>query len=35
MDYFEIFLVRMMFIRRAVQYLGCDFRLTINRNRIL
>ena len=35
MDYFEIFLNRMIFIRRAVQFLGCEFRLTINRNRIL
>lgn len=35
MDYFEIFLNRMMFIRRAVQFLECEFRLTINRNRIL
>jgi metal-dependent HD superfamily phosphatase/phosphodiesterase len=35
MDYFEIFLNRMVFIRRAVQFLGCEFRLTINRNRIL
>jgi putative nucleotidyltransferase with HDIG domain len=35
MDYFEIFLARMMFIRRAVQFLGCEFRLTINRHRIL
>ena len=35
MDYFEIFLHRMMFIRRAVTFLGCEFRLTINRNRIL
>ncbi|MGH2352154.1 MAG: HD domain-containing protein [Chloroflexota bacterium] len=35
MDYFEIFLNRMMFIRRAVQFLDCEFRLTINRNRIL
>ena len=35
MDYFEIFLHRMMFIRRAVDFLGCEFRLTINRNRIL
>ena len=35
MDYFEIFLQRMMFVRRAVQFLGCEFRLTINRNRIL
>jgi uncharacterized protein len=35
MDYFEIFLHRMMFVRRAVQFLSCEFRLTINRNRIL
>ncbi len=35
MDYFEIFLNRMMFIRRAVTFLDCEFRLTINRNRIL
>jgi metal-dependent HD superfamily phosphatase/phosphodiesterase len=35
MDYFEIFLKRMMFIRRATEFLGCEFRLTINRNRIL
>jgi putative nucleotidyltransferase with HDIG domain len=35
MDYFEIFLNRMIFIRRAVTFLGCEFRLTINRNRIL
>lgn len=35
MDYFEIFLNRMVFIRRAVQFLGCEFRLIINRNRIL
>jgi hypothetical protein len=35
MDYFEIFLHRMIFIRRAVTFLECEFRLTINRNRIL
>jgi uncharacterized protein len=35
MDYFEIFLNRMVFIRRAVAFLGCEFRLTINRNRFL
>jgi metal-dependent HD superfamily phosphatase/phosphodiesterase len=35
MDYFEIFLGRMLFIRRAVTFLECEFRLTINRNRIL
>src|SRR5438045_2538946 len=32
MDYFEIFLHRMIFIRRAVTFLGCEFQLTINRN---
>ena len=35
MDYFEIFLNRMVFVRRAVGFLGCEFWLTINRNRIL
>ena len=35
MDYFEIFLKRMVFIRRAVQFLECEFRLTINRQRML
>jgi uncharacterized protein len=35
MDYFEIFLNRMTFIRRAVQFLECEFRLTINRHRML
>jgi uncharacterized protein len=35
MDYFEIFLNRMSFIRRAVQFLECEFRLTINRHRML
>ena len=35
MDYFEIFLNRMLFIRRAVAFLECEFRLSINRNRIL
>jgi uncharacterized protein len=35
MDYFEIFLNRMMFIRRAAQFLECEFRLTINRQRML
>ena len=35
MDYFEIFLNRMLFIRRAVTFLDCQFQLTINRNRIL
>ncbi|HVG97174.1 MAG TPA: HD domain-containing protein, partial [Chloroflexota bacterium] len=35
MDYFEIFLGRMSFIKRAVQFLECEFRLTINRQRML
>ncbi len=35
MEYFEIFLNRMVFIRRAVKFLDCEFRLTINRNRML
>jgi metal-dependent HD superfamily phosphatase/phosphodiesterase len=35
LDYFEIFLNRMSFIRRAVQFLECEFRLTINRQRML
>jgi putative nucleotidyltransferase with HDIG domain len=35
MDYFEIFLNRMTFIRRAVTFLECEFRLSINRQRML
>ena len=35
MDYFEIFLNRMQFIRRAVTFLGCEFHLIINRHRVL
>jgi hypothetical protein len=35
MDYFEIFLNRMTFIRRAVTFLECEFRLSINRHRML
>lgn len=35
MDYFEIFLSRMLFIRRAAEYLQCAFALTINGQRIL
>jgi hypothetical protein len=30
MDYFEIFLQRMIFCRRAAEVLGLQFRLTIN-----
>jgi hypothetical protein len=30
MEYFEIFLSRMVISRRAARMLGCDFRLIIN-----
>lgn len=30
MDYFEIFLERMLMCRRAAAYLGCEFKLRIN-----
>jgi hypothetical protein len=30
MEYFEIFLSRMVMCRRAAAYLGCRFRLVIN-----
>lgn len=35
MDYFEIFLSRMVMSRRAAEYLGCKFSLTINNVRLL
>ncbi|MCR4398291.1 MAG: HD domain-containing protein [Firmicutes bacterium] len=35
MDYFEIFLTRMVMCRRAASYLGCDFELSINEVRLL
>ena len=35
MDYFEIFLGRMMMCRRATDMLGLEFRLTINSQRII
>ena len=35
MDYFEIFLTRMLMCRRAASYLGADFELIINNMRIL
>lgn len=35
MEYFEIFLVRMMMCRRAAQYFGCHFELVINETRLL
>ncbi len=30
MEYFEIFLSRMVMCRKAAKYLGCDFRFIIN-----
>lgn len=35
MDYFEIFLARMVMCRRAAQFLGCDFKLEINGVKLL
>lgn len=35
MDYFEIFLERMVMCRRAAEMLGCRFRLTANGSRML
>jgi uncharacterized protein len=35
MEYFEIFLVRMMMCRRAATFLGCQFKIEINGNTIL
>ncbi len=34
MDYFEIFLSRMIICRRAAKFLGCDFHLIINNVRL-
>lgn len=34
MDYFEIFLSRMIICRRAARFLGCDFHLIINNVRL-
>ncbi len=34
MDYFEIFLKRMMMCRRAAEYLGCKFKLIANGNKL-
>lgn len=33
-EYFEIFLSRMTMVRQAVEFLGCEFQLIINGNRI-
>ncbi len=35
MEYFEIFLARMVMCRRAAEFLGCHFKLVINKNRLL
>lgn len=35
MEYFEIFLTRMMMCRRAADFLGCHFGLVINDSRLL
>jgi uncharacterized protein len=35
MDYFEIFLSRMVMCRRAATFLGCEFSLNINGTRLL
>ena len=35
MEYFEIFLSRMVMCRRAATFLGCDFSLVINGTRLL
>jgi hypothetical protein len=35
MEYFEIFMERMLMSRRAAEYLGCRFELYINQNKIL
>lgn len=35
MEYFEIFLTRMVMCRRAASFLGCDFNLVINGTRLL
>lgn len=35
MDYFEIFLIRMKMCRNAAEFLGLQFRLNINGNRLL
>lgn len=35
MEYFEIFLIRMVMCRRAAEHLGCHFELVINDTRLL
>lgn len=34
-EYFEIFLTKMLMCRRAAEFLGCQFELLINENRLL
>lgn len=34
-DYFEIFLSRMLFIRKAARFLDCEFQLYINKSQML
>ncbi|PKN01993.1 MAG: phosphohydrolase [Elusimicrobia bacterium HGW-Elusimicrobia-1] len=35
MEYFEIFMTRMMMCRKAARYLGCQFELVINEKKVL
>ena len=35
MEYFEIFLERMVLCKKSAAYLGCDFELIINDTRLL
>jgi hypothetical protein len=35
MEYFEIFLTKMLMARRAAEYLHCEFELVINGNKLL
>ncbi|NLB87863.1 MAG: HD domain-containing protein [Syntrophomonadaceae bacterium] len=35
MEYFEIFLTKMLMCRRAANFLGCEFELLINDNKLL
>ena len=35
MDYFEIFLERMILCRKAAEQLGCEFALVINKERVI
>jgi hypothetical protein len=35
MEYFEIFLSRMIVSRRAAEFLGCSYELLVNGNRLL